>query len=327
MTLWPCKISNADDDGTVLAWGQLYGGLVNVPQNTQIDISAIACGGDQCVALKNGSIAKWGQWIPGDESIRNTSGITAIASGGCFNLALKDGAVLEWGYENFELWRIPLAAKSGVTAIACGSGHAIALKDGAVLAWGSNGSGQCLGTDASGSPITSDTADGTVPVKINGVALVGVTAIAGGSHHTIALKYGAVLAWGWNDYGQCSIPAAAQSGVSAIAGGYLHTIALKNGEVLAWGYNGNGQCTIPASASSGVSAIACGYLHSIALKNLTSTCLADLNQSGFVDSSDLGTLLGQFGPCPSECASDFNKDGVVDSSDLGTMLGQFGGCP
>ena len=100
-----------------------------------------------------------------------------------------------------------------------------------------------------------------------------------------------------------------------------------NGVVTAWGNNGWGQCTIPASASSGVSHIAGGTFHTIALKNLTSTCSADLNQSGFVDSSDLGTLLGQFGPCPSECASDFNKDGVVDSSDLGTMLGQFGGCP
>ena len=45
--------------------------------------------------------------------------------------------------------------------------------------------------------------------------------------HTIALKNGAVLAWGNNDFGQCNIPAAAQSGVSAIAGGEQHTIALK----------------------------------------------------------------------------------------------------
>ena len=72
----------------------------------------------------------------------------------------------------------------------------------------------------------------------------GVSAVAGGAHHTIALRDGAVLAWGYNDYGQCTIPNSANSGVSAIAGGGVHTIALKNGGVLAWGSNGYGQCTI-----------------------------------------------------------------------------------
>ena len=40
---------------------------------------------------------------------------------------------------------------------------------------------------------------------------------------------GFVTAWGINWYGQCTIPASAKSGVSAIAGGYGHTIALKGG--------------------------------------------------------------------------------------------------
>ena len=86
----------------------------------------------------------------------------------------------------------------------------------------------------------------------------GVSAVAGGAHHTIALRDGAVLAWGYNDYGQCTIPNSANSGVSAIAGGTWHTIALKGGSVLAWGHNDHGQCTIPDSANSGVSAIAGG---------------------------------------------------------------------
>ena len=118
--------------------------------------------------------------------------------------------------------------------------------NGVVTAWGANDNGQC-----------------TIPAS----ASSGVSAIAGGSDHTIALKNGEVLAWGYNGNGQCTIPASAQSGVSAIAGGSSHTIALKNGEVLAWGGNGNGQCTIPASAKSGVSAIAGGSYHTIAIKN------------------------------------------------------------
>ena len=77
-----------------------------------------------------------------------------------------------------------------------------------------------------------------------------------------------VLAWGYNGSGNCTIPASASSGVSAIAGGKYHTIALKNGEVLAWGENYYGQCNIPDSAKSGVSAIAGGLYHTIALYNL-----------------------------------------------------------
>lgn len=46
---------------------------------------------------------------------------------------------------------------------------------------------------------------------------------------------GAVVAWGNNDDGQCTIPVAAQSGVIAVAGGANHTVALKNGQVIAWG--------------------------------------------------------------------------------------------
>jgi alpha-tubulin suppressor-like RCC1 family protein len=43
---------------------------------------------------------------------------------------------------------------------------------------------------------------------------------------------------------QLSIPDAALSGVSAIAGGGYHTIALKNGDIFAWGDNSQGQRTI-----------------------------------------------------------------------------------
>ena len=56
-------------------------------------------------------------------------------------------------------------------------------------------------------------------------------------------------------------------------------------------------------------------------------CVGDLNQDHAVDSADLGTLLGLFGPCQSADPGDFNFDAAIDSSDLGTMLGNFGPCP
>lgn len=47
----------------------------------------------------------------------------------------------------------------------------------------------------------------------------------------------------------------------------------------------------------------------------------DLDCSGIVDGSDLGTLLGQWGGPGS---ADFDHDGIVDGSDLGTLLGAWG---
>jgi len=65
--------------------------------------------------------------------------------------------------------------------------------------------------------------------------------------------------------------------------------------------------------------------------NFVSTCAGDLNQDHAVDSADLGTLLGSYGPCPEATPGDFNFDAVIDSSDLGTMLvtmlENFGPCP
>ncbi len=95
--------------------------------------------------------------------------------------------------------------------------------------------------------------------------LSGVTAIAAGGSHTVALKNdGTVVAWGDNFYGQTTVPVGL-SGVTAIAAGGWHTVALKNdGTVVAWGRNIAGQRTVPAGLS-GVVAIAAGYYHTAVL--------------------------------------------------------------
>ena len=328
------------------------------------------------------------------KSIRNRFGalLVVTCAMGFNSVAWGQGAVLAWGRFNQSM--VPAALQSGVTAIACnrvptyGStslAYTLALKDGSIIAWGSNiDFGQCLGTDSDGNPITS-TPIGQ-PVQIMGQVLTGVTAISAGSFHTIALKDGAVLAWGNNGPGQCNIPAAATSGVTAISAGMDHTLALKDGAVLAWGQNGEGQCNIPPTAQSGVSAISCsGYLNialkggkvfawvnnsygqclgtdtngnpitstpigepvqimgqvltgvttiaagpqtAIAIKASVAVCPSDLDQSGEVDSSDLGNLLLDFGICSQPfCLADFDKSGEVDSSDLGNLLLDFGLCP
>ena len=81
----------------------------------------------------------------------------------------------------------------------------------------------------------------------------GVTAIAAGDAHIVALKNdGSVVAWGRGFDRQTTVPVAAQSGVTAIAAGGAHTVALKNdGTMLAWGANGSGQSTVPGKLRVG----------------------------------------------------------------------------
>ena len=165
--------------------------------------------------------------------------------------AATNNFVLGWGSNGSgQSSPVPAAANSDVKAIAGSYYYTVALKnDGSVIAWGLNNYGQCLGTNASGSRITT-TPTGS-PVQFMGQILTGVTEIACGQSQTIALKNGVVLGWGYNDQGQClgtnasgfaitSTPNGASvqimgqvlTGVSAIASGWYHTIAQKDGGVI-----------------------------------------------------------------------------------------------
>ena len=72
------------------------------------------------------------------------------------------------------------------------------------------------------------------------------THIAAGFLHSVALKAdGTVVAWGWNDSGQGTVPAGL-TGVVAVAAGSEHNLALKaDGTVVAWGANHGGQSSVP----------------------------------------------------------------------------------
>jgi alpha-tubulin suppressor-like RCC1 family protein len=112
--------------------------------------------------------------------------------------------------------------------------------DGTVWAWGANGSGQ-LG-------------DGTLaarssPVQVTGLG--GVTAIAAGDEHALALlATGAVVAWGRNDEGQLGdnttsnrsspVGVVAFTRAFSIAAGGNTSIAMSEIPMV-WGSNSNGQ--------------------------------------------------------------------------------------
>ncbi len=262
-------------NGTVLAWGANEEGQLATGKTTRLtapaaikglnNVTAIAAGGEFALArLSNGTVMAWGAGTEGQlgdgkysrsltpVAVKGLSGVTAIAAGNEFALArLSNGTVMSWGSnataqlgvpaetksigegetEEVEVLHsnvpLPVQQLSGVTAIAAGSDHAMALLgDGEVETWGGNGAGQ-LGNGSEG---------GTSNVPSVAPGLSGVTAIAAGAHHSLALlSGGSVLAWGYNPDGQLGnggninspVPVAVKGigEVAGIAGGGSHSLS------------------------------------------------------------------------------------------------------
>jgi alpha-tubulin suppressor-like RCC1 family protein len=218
-------------DGTVVAWGITNaGGPTDVPAGLN-GVVAIATGEAHTVALKSdGTVVAWGLSGAQTDVPSGLNGVRAIAAGGSHNLALKNnGTVVAWGVNASGVTNVPTGL-SGVTAIACGYSHNLALKsDGTVVAWGDNYYGQTTGTsNGITSAVTAN------PVTLNTVVLSGVTAVAAGHNHSVALKSdGTLVAWGSgrvntgasSQFGQSIIPTNL-SGVTAIAAGGAFTVAV-----------------------------------------------------------------------------------------------------
>jgi hypothetical protein len=73
-----------------------------------------------------------------------------------------------------------------------------------------------------------------------------------------------VVAWGANSYGQTNVPRSLTN-VAEIAGGWHHSVALKrDGSVIAWGANNKGQTNVPAGLSNVVAIASRSGDHSMA---------------------------------------------------------------
>ena len=315
--------------GSLLAWGGNYHGQLG--DDTTVDkhepmtvhdltqVKAMAGGQYHSLALKSdGTVWAWGlndNGQLGDDTTTerhepvqvseagggSLTGVTAIAAGADHSLALKSGGTV-WAWGKNTRGQLgdggttdihvatQIASLTGVTAIAAGENHSLALKsDGTVWAWGYNGSGQ-IGNNT--------TSDQHTPVQVQDAdgVLAGITAVACGAEHCLALKSGdTVWAWGYNGEGQLGngstdnstvavqVKDVAGTGVlsdiKAVAAGSYHSLALTstNGAVYAWGYNANGQLgdnsttsrNLPVAVNNlagDVNQIAADYFHSMALK-------------------------------------------------------------
>ncbi|MCL2775870.1 MAG: hypothetical protein FWD71_21375 [Oscillospiraceae bacterium] len=260
-------------NGTVWTWGS--GTPTQV--NGLTDVIAIAAGMYHVLALKSdGTVWMWGNIISLTK-VSGLSNITAIAAGQYHSLALDaNGNVWSWGtidspgtanpYNYNQYGALgdgttidrdtPMQVHgdangteqylTDVTTIFAGQWNSFALKsDGTVWAWGYNEYGQ-LGNSTMNAPYY------TTPIEVP--ALLGVTAVAGGTRHSLALKPdGTGLAWGGNDSGQAGnsnpdltildpTQVSGLTNVTAISAGMQHSVALKsNGTVWTWGSNSYGQ--------------------------------------------------------------------------------------
>src|SRR5260221_10399183 len=149
---------------------------------------------------------------------------------GHFSVVLADGSVWEWGFLGGSSQSdapILVAGLDDITSVSAGGYHRLALgSDGRVWTWGANDYGQ-LGN---GSPLT-----GTLQAPAPELHLSGMTAVAAGGIHSLALSHdGTVWAWGDNSYGQLgngstgspvTVPAQVPglSGIIAIIPGQSHS--------------------------------------------------------------------------------------------------------
>lgn len=159
-----------------------------------------------------------------------------------------------------------------------GSGRSFAIRaDGTLWAWGQNSSGS-LGDGT--------TTTRLLPVSVSG--LTGVTAVANGSLHTLALRQGVVWSWGSGSSGALGAGSTTSrsrpAGIStfatavAIAAGNTHSVALAaDGTVWTWGANTYGQLglgdttnrNVPTQIAglTNVTAIAAGDTHTLAARS------------------------------------------------------------
>ncbi|MBE9503147.1 MAG: hypothetical protein IME96_03125, partial [Proteobacteria bacterium] len=261
------------------------------PVQTQLlpNVTSIADGGHHSIVL-TGSETLWGMgW--------NDYG--QVGSVVTFSDLYQPTAVEDFSSQDF----------TDALDIAAGYTHSVAIKnDSTVWAWGRNNYGQLgYGMDSqTNDPIADRQKDQAVQVLDEGGAgfLTGVSAIAAGGEHTLAIKSDStVLAWGRDEEGQLgntavtthsNLPVQVDKGAStgdtaylgddpsnpviAIAAGYSHSLALKDdGTVWSWGENEIGQLgdgttdnrdtPVQVNGLASIIAISAGAFHSVAIMN------------------------------------------------------------
>ncbi len=223
---------------------------------------------------------QWGQFQVTEAGLASVEpGHKSIGAGHRHSLALTcDGEVYAWGDNgacqsgvpsddptqstNPILVRVPVLLErlpGRAVEVVGGNEHSLALmSDGTVYAWGDNTVGQLGNHDKSYTVCTPQQVTGPGGVGY----LTGITQLAAGSMHSLAVKEdGTLWAWGEGGHGQLGIHSDNDhtvpyqvvgpgnvgylTDVVDVAAGEDHSLALKrDGTVYAWGAGGHGQLGI-----------------------------------------------------------------------------------
>jgi hypothetical protein len=172
---WPHALGLLQD-GSIIGWGDDYGGGISSKPADLTNAVAVAVGFDSSLVIRpDGTVAVWGNTSDNIPDVpAGLTNVTAIAAGndGSSALALRaDGTIVEWGYNGTNSH--PELSNVVVVATANAFMNAAIHFDGSVTVWPT---------------------DGYYPAPDN---LTNIVAVAGAGSHMLALRNnGTVIPWG-----------------------------------------------------------------------------------------------------------------------------------
>ncbi|HXJ55142.1 MAG TPA: immunoglobulin domain-containing protein [Verrucomicrobiae bacterium] len=228
-------------DGTVVGWGDPYGGKLPVPASAS-NLVSVAAGGEFSLGLRrDGTVLVWGDQANNYGVGNLPQGLTNVVqlcAAYSWALALKaDGTVAQWGTYIGGWMKPPPAGLANVVQISAGARHALALlRDGTVVGWGSD-----------------DCSQANPPANLSNVVQV----VAGNCYSMALRNDGSVVEWGRETYA----PPSDATNLVAIATGNFHRVGLRDdGVVFSWGFEngGAGQIRVPTDLPPVIAIAAAG---------------------------------------------------------------------
>jgi alpha-tubulin suppressor-like RCC1 family protein len=291
-----------DNHAGQLGNGKTENSDVPVAVSGLTEVTAIAAGENHSLALlKNGTVKAWGENTTGQlgngtelnsavplevtpTNLKNE--VTSIAAGQSHSVALlKNGTVFDWGAGSLgqlgtgvrqqEDLPIEVFQVREVTAISAGQNHTLALlKNGTVKAWGDNRAGQ-IGVERPKPPTpvsgvqgpekcaSGSSFEGCANVAFPVSGLSGVTAVAAGGNHSMALLANrTVQAWGEDSSGQVGN---GTTGKDVCGGPEVPTTTCEMTPTAVCAEGLEKPCPAGTSLLSEVKGIAAGRAHSLAI--------------------------------------------------------------